>query len=298
MAKSASLSKRIQGVFLLLITAFIWGFAFVAQRWGMSFMDPFFFNGIRFLVGWVFLLVFFGMPKTIYGGKEKLKLSLVLNPKSIVVGVVLFLAATFQQSGLQYTTAGKAGFLTGLYVIIVPILGLTMGQKAHPFTWLGAVIGVVGTYLLTAWQSNSNFNQLGDMLVLISAFFWAVHVVLVGQWVREIGFSNLSVGQYLVVGVLSIMAGLSFETINLSNVISGIGAILYAGIASVGIGYTLQVVAQRYVPSSIAAIVLSSESVFAVIGGWWILGERLNLIGIVGCCLIFVAMIIAQFGNN
>jgi len=279
---------------LLLITAIIWGFAFVAQRAGMEYLGPFLFNAIRFALGSASLI-----PLLIYNKKRKFKKEklLALNSKhfiygGIAMGMVLFIASTFQQMGIVYTDAGKAGFITGLYIILVPIFGLFVGQSTSKVTWIGAVVAIVGLYFLSV---TSNFKiDFGDLLVLISAIFWAAQILIVGFLSVRIDAIQLAFTQFLICSILSFIAALFIEVINLTDIIHATVPILYAGLCSVGIAYTLQIVAQKTAHPANAAIIMSLESVFAVIGGWLVLDETIPFRGLFGCSLMLFGMIISQ----
>jgi len=279
---------------LLLLTAVIWGFAFVAQRAGMEFLGPFTFNTARFTLGSLSLIPLLIINRNKKFEKEKF---LPLNNKNLLfgglaAGTMLFLGATFQQGGLVYTEAGKAGFITGFYVILVPILGLFVRQKTSPITWLGAIVATVGLYFLSL---NETFDiNIGDVLVLIGSFFWAVQILVIGFYSNKVEPFQLAFTQFVVCAGLSLVAALISETIVLQNFVNAILPILYAGIFSVGIAFTIQVVAQREAHPANAAIIMSLEAVFAVIGGWLILNESIPIRGLIGCSLMLVGMILSQ----
>ena len=278
--------------FLLFITAAIWGFAFVAQRVGMDHMGPFTFNAIRFSLGALSLV-----PVLIWGrgNKTKIKqsaLNEILLP-GLLTGLVLFGGASLQQIGLVGTSAGKAGFITGLYVIFVPLLGLLWGRKAHPAHWAGAILAVFGLYFLSVRE---NFSMsLYDLIVLAGAFLWAVHVHLIARYSGKVGPLRLSVFQFAVCGLLSGLVALIFETTTLGSLQDGIWTILYGSFLSVGLAYTLQVVAQRTADPAHAVVILSLEGAFAALGGWLVLGEILSLRDLLGSGLILVGILISQF---
>ena len=277
---------------LLLITAAIWGFAFVAQRVGMASMGPFTFNAIRFILGALALLP----VAKIQGRKREQGIS---NTKKqfrfpiLLTGLVLFGGASLQQIGLVGTTAGKAGFITGLYVIIVPLLALFWGSRTHPAHWIGALMAVGGLYLLsvTAGFSVSSY----DLVVLAGAFVWAVHVHLIDRYSARVGPIRLSIFQFAICGVLSAIAALIFEDTSISGIYDGILPILYGGFLSVGLAYTLQVVAQRDANPSHAVIIMSLEGAFAAIGGWLVLDEVLTQRDLFGSALILGGMLVSQF---
>jgi drug/metabolite transporter (DMT)-like permease len=280
---------------LLLITAMIWGFAFVAQRSGMEYLGPFTFNAIRFALGGISLVpILLLNRKRQFENKKFLPIlsDKVLLKGGIVAGIIIFFGASFQQGGIVYTTAGKAGFITGLYIIIVPILGLMFKQKTSAGTWIGAFVAVVGLYLLSVTSDLS--IGLGDHLVLASALFWAMHVLWISRISPKTDPIQLAFFQFILCSVLSLIAALIYEVSTLQNIIDAAVPILYAGVVSVGIAYTLQVVAQREAHPSHAAIIMSLESVFAVIGGWIVLNESIALRGLIGCALMLAGMILSQ----
>jgi drug/metabolite transporter (DMT)-like permease len=278
---------------LLLLAAVIWGFAFVAQRAGMEHVGPFFFTGARFALGTVTLLplLIFERRRGATAGLQSLSAwATVLGCGS--AGLLLFFSVSLQQVGLVYTTAGKAGFITGLYVVIVPLLGLLRGQPAGTTVWIGAVAAVIGLYLLSMTRALE--IERGDALVLASAFGWAVHVHLVGWLARKLHPIVVAVSQFGVCTILALTVALACETITLQAVLRAGAAIAYAGFLSVGVAYTLQVVGQRHVDPSRAGIILSLEAVFAVLGGWLILSEAMTPRMLAGCGLMLAGMLLSQ----
>jgi len=210
----------------------------------------------------------------------------------IMAGLLLFLAISFQQVGLQYTTAGKAGFITGLYIFFVPLIGLFFGQKTGSGTWLGAIIALVGLYFLSIKEDFSIAE--GDLLQLTCAVFFAAHVLYIGYFAKRMDPLKLSLVQYVVTGVLSLVIALCIELITWDMIRQTAIPLLYAGVMSTGIAYTLQVVAQQHAHSSHAAIILSLEGAFAVLGGWLLLDEYLTTRGLVGCGLMLTGMFLSQ----
>jgi drug/metabolite transporter (DMT)-like permease len=280
---------------LLLLTAVIWGFAFVAQRIGMDYVGPFLFNGVRFALGALVLLPLIwrnrlGHKEHAYRAEPVRTQTAVTG--SLLAGLALFTGASLQQVGLVYTTAGNAGFITGLYVVIVPILGLALGQRTNAGTWLGALMAAIGLYLLSVTADLK--IAFGDLLELLGAFFWAVHVHILAWLSPRMDSLKLAVGQYITCSLLSLLAALIFETTTWVGLYQALLPIFYGGVLSVGVAYTLQVVAQQYAHPAHAAILLSLEAVFAAIGGWLVLGERLALRGFAGCALMLGGMLLSQ----
>ncbi|MCF8309057.1 MAG: DMT family transporter [Bacteroidales bacterium] len=275
---------------LLLLTAAIWGFAFVAQRAGLEYVGPFTYNAVRFALGGLSLMPLLTLKtnrRQVPGWKGWNILYF-----GALAGVALFLGSSFQQVGLQYTTAGKAGFITGLYVIIVPILGLIWGAKAGKGVWLGAVLAVTGLYFLSV-EGDFSVNY-GDLLELVCALFFAIHVLIIGWVTPKFNAVRLSIIQFFTTSLLSLIVALFYEEIFLADIIDAAIPIVYGGVFSAGVAYTLQVVAQKDAPSAHAAIILSLESVFAVLGGWMLLSEDVTIRILVGCGLMLGGMLAAQ----
>ena len=275
---------------LLLLTAAIWGLAFVAQRVGMEHVGPFTFNGVRFMLGALSLLpLLFYFRLDIQNLVPRLKSPLV---PGLLAGMVLFIASSFQQIGLVTTTAGKAAFITSLYIILVPVLGIFLGQRNGRWTWLGCGLAVVGLYLLCVKESWS--IQPGDLLELIGAFFWSLHILIIGYYAVRVDILKLSCIQFLTCSVLSMAVALVMEPIVVSNLMAAAVPILYGGICSVGIAYTLQAVGQKHAPPAHAAIILSLEASFAVLGGFLLLSEQMGTREIMGCLLMLSGMLVSQ----
>lgn len=276
---------------LLLFTAAIWGFAFVAQRAGMEFVGPFTFNGVRFLLGAISLLpllLFFRQNKP-----ESAKSNVGVLLPGIIAGVILFVAASLQQIGIITTTAGKTAFITSLYIVLVPIIGLLTGLTTSKGTWLGCGLAVTGLYFLCIRGSAT--IQLGDLLVLISAFLWAVHILVIGYYSPKVQVLKLSFVQFMTCALLSLLMALITEEILISSLLDAAIPILYGGIGSVGIAYTLQAVGQKNARPAHAAIILSLEAVFAAIGGFLLLNERFDSRELLGCMLMLSGMMVSQF---
>ncbi|TYO99062.1 threonine/homoserine efflux transporter RhtA [Geothermobacter ehrlichii] len=276
---------------LLLMTATIWGFAFVAQRVGMDYVGPFTFNGVRFALGSLSLLpliLLLGKRQSQPKGIERIP----VFKGALLAGLALFAGSSLQQAGLVYTTAGNAGFITGLYVVLVPIVGLFWRQRPRVGTWIGAMLAVVGLYFLSV---TSDFTiSFGDFLVLLAAFFWAGHVLLIGWLAPRTDPLKLASAQFAVCAALSLLTALAVEQVSLQGILDATVPILYGGLGSVGIAYTLQVIAQRDAHPAHSAIIMSLEGVFAALGGWWLLGEILTLRGLFGCGLMLAGMIVSE----
>jgi drug/metabolite transporter (DMT)-like permease len=288
-------ARHLKSDALLLLSATIWGFAFVAQRVGMDHVGPFTFNGIRFLLGALVLVPFMRRKREPDLGISDVNSS--ASPKNIIVfggltGIALFGGASLQQVGLVYTTAGKAGFITGLYVVIVPIMGLLWGQRTNAGTWIGALLAALGLYLLSITRGFS--IAFGDLLELIGALLWAVQIHLIGWLSPRTDSLRLAFVQFMVCAAASLVTAALFESATAADIAAAAIPIIYGGVLSVGIAFTLQVVAQRSAHPAHAAVLFSLESVFAAVGGWLILGEVMSDRAMAGCALMFAGMLISQ----
>jgi drug/metabolite transporter (DMT)-like permease len=286
-------NREMKSNMLLILTAAIWGFAFVAQRVGMQYVGAFTFNGVRFALGSISLvplIIYFKNKKTAEQPEETASASALVP--GIIAGSVLFFGASLQQAGLIYTTAGKAAFITGLYIVLVPLLGIFLKQRIGVNTWAGVVLAVSGLYFLSV---NEDFTiAFGDLLEIIGALFWAVHILVIDYFTKKVDALKLSCVQFVMCSVLSIITAFFFEDISISGIGQAAIPILYGGLLSVGVAYTLQVVAQRHAKPSHAAIILSMEAVFAALGGALLLGENLGGRGYLGCALMFAGMLLTQ----
>lgn len=287
---------------LLLSTAAIWGFAFVAQRVGMESVGPFLFNGIRFALGAITLVPFMLLrERNRRHGRSEGDAPARSGPRrlylvsGLAAGLVLFLGSSFQQIGLVYTTAGKAGFITGLYVVLVPLFGILLGSRAGIPRWLGAALAVVGLYFLSVERSFT--VAVGDLWVVASAAFFAVHVLVVSYFAPRADSLRLALAQYGVVSLVSLVIGLVFETNSATGVLQAAVPILYGGCFSVGLAYTLQILAQRHAHPAHAAIILSLEGVFAAVGGGLLIGEVLSPRALLGCGLMLAGMVTSQLAG-
>jgi len=285
------ITERIVPRFVLLLTAVIWGFAFVAQREGMKDVGPFLFNAARFSLGGLALL-----PVLVYR-RKKAEEKRRSGGKGLLIGylaagVVLFASASLQQGGLVYTTAGKAGFITGLYLVIIPLLGLLRGERVRFTGWVAVFIAAGGLYLLT--MKGPTRIGVGDLLVLGSAFGWAAHVHIVGWLARRADPIVIAASQFAVCAVLSFGVAAFVEPITLEGLYGAWLPIAYAGILSTAGAYTLQVIGQRRVAPAPAGVIMSLETVFAAIGGWLILGESMTLRMLLGSVLMLAGMLLSQ----
>jgi len=282
--------KTMAADLLLLLTALVWGLGFVAQRAGMEYIGPYTFNGIRFLLGGLCLLpLALGADRS---DSAEMPARLSSLKAGFPAGLVLFCGASLQQVGLLYTSAGKAGFITGLYVILVPVFGLIFGKQTGFGAWAGALLATTGMYFLSVKDDFS--IGTGDLLVLIGAVFWALHVLLLGYLSPRAHPVRLAMVQFIICGLLSLFIAVPTEVITLESIAAAAIPILYGGLCSVGIGYTLQVVAQCRAHPAHASILLSLEAVFAAIGGWWLLDEVLSVRALVGCGLMLGGMLFSQ----
>ena len=282
---------RFKADLTLLIVSIFWGSAFVAQRVAGQMGSVYLFNGVRYLLAAVIVLPF------------AIRISLLSRPTRtisreqyqwmLIAGFILFLGSALQQLGVVYTTAGNAGFITSLYVVLVPIvLFIIWHEKAHWISIIAVTLAGVGAFLLS---TSGRFEvRSGDVLELVSALFWTLHVIILGKYASNFESLSFSVGQLIVCGILNIGIGIFVEKSMRLN-LPLLGAILYTSFFSLGLCYTLQIWAQKHTPPADAALILSLESVFAVLSGWLILNERLIAIQIFGCILIFVAVLLSQF---
>ncbi|MBN2261057.1 MAG: DMT family transporter [Clostridiales bacterium] len=284
--------NRLKGNMILMTTAIIWGAAFVAQRVGAQTMGSFSFNSLRFLLGSLVLIpLMIRFHNKKYGKSLKTELKKTIIP-GVILGSVLFIAASLQQIGIAYTTAGKAAFITGMYIIFVPLAGVFFKHKLTVQTLLSSLVALFGLYFLTINKSSS--VNIGDMYQLIGAFFWTIHILLIDRFVTNYDAIKLSVIQFLTCSFFSAIVALFIESTTVNMIFETIVPILYGGILSVGVAYTLQIVGQRHARPSHAAIILSFEAVFGALAGVLLLNEMLSNRGILGMSLMFTGMILSQ----
>lgn len=288
---------KMRNAVLLLLTATIWGVAFVAQSVGMDYAGPLTFNCVRSLIGGVVLL-----PCIWYFDRKRAKTQQTVSipgaGKTLVTGgvccgVFLCLASNFQQFGIQYTTVGKAGFITACYIIIVPILGLFFKKKCSPVIVGAVALSVAGLYLLCMTGGDLSVNK-GDLLMLVCAALFAVHIMIIDFFSPVVDGVKMSCIQFFVCGILSGMGMLLYETPDMGQILAAWAPVLYAGVMSCGVAYTLQIIGQKGADPTVASLILSLESSISVLAGWAILNQKLTAKELTGCVLMFAALILAQ----
>ena len=298
-------TRSLASEMILLFTAALWGFAFVAQRAGMDYMGPLTYNGIRFLMGGSSLLplIYLRRRMDLSRGPAAFdkpgasirtapgKFRDLLGP-SLAGGLIITVAANLQQWSMKFITAGKAGFITGLYVVLVPIAGIVFKRKTPVLAWAGCATAAAGLYFLSVTEEFTIAR--GDLIVLASTFFWTSHILFLDTFSKRVDPVELSAGQFLVCGALTLAGAFMFEVPIWRSVQAAAIPLLYGGLVSIGIAYTLQAVAQRKAHPARAAVVMSLETVFAAVGGALLLSERLSSREFLGCALMFAGMLIAQ----
>lgn len=281
---------------MLLLTALIWGCAFVAQSVGMDYVGPFTFNAVRSLIGAVVLLPVIALMDRLEG-KDKKKAEKKGDTRTLILGgvccgIALGVASSLQQIGIQYTTVGKAGFITAMYIVIVPLMGVFVGRKVRPVIGLCVVIAVAGLYFLCMKGGFSLGG--GDLLVLICAVAFSVHILVIDYFSPLVDGVRMSAIQFLVAGLMCSVPMFLWEQPQPAVILSAWAPILYAGVLSCGVAYTLQILGQKGADPVVASLLLSLESVFSVLAGWVILGQALSARELFGCALMFGAIILAQ----
>lgn len=283
--------KSTSASFLLLLTACIWGAAFVAQRAGMDYVGSFTFNGVRFLLGALSLIPVIAVFEKHKPETPTLKPTLKAG---LIGGVVLFAAASLQQLGIEITlSAGRAGFITGLYIVLTPIMGMVLGKKPGREVVIGAALACVGLYLLTM-QPGIFSVGLGDLALIGGAFVWAVHILLIDHYANRIYPLRFASMQFMVCGLLSLLSAFLFEEVSLAAILDGYVPILYGGLLSVGVAYTLQIIGQRKVAPAKAALIFSTESLFSAVAAAVLLGEFLSTRAYIGGGLILTGVLASQ----
>lgn len=282
---------------MLLLAAFIWGSAFVAQSVGMDYVGPLTFNCVRSIIGGVVLIPCIFLLERLKSPEERARAAAESDRKTLLAGgvscgVVLCAATSMQQFGMQYTSVGKAGFITALYIVIVPVLGLFFGKRCGFKIWMCVCIALVGFYLLC--MTGGFALERGDLYLLGCSLLFSFHILVIDHFSPLVDGVKMSCIQFLVSGVLSGAAMLLFETPSIAGIVAGAGPILYAGVLSSGVAYTLQIIGQKNYNPTVATLLLSLESVFSVLTGWMVLHQKLSPREIAGCVLIFAAVILAQ----
>lgn len=287
------MNKKVMSNLMLLVTAVIWGSAFVAQSIGMDFIGPFTFNAARNIIAGLALLPVLwlmrrrGSPTPVGKARQQTWIG------GVCCGIVLFIASSFQQFGLVEADAGKAGFITALYIVIVPICGLFFKKHVRPLVWLAVAIAAGGLYLLCVKPGQFHIAR-GDLLVLCCAFLFSAHILVIDHFSPRADAVAMSCIQFFVAGALALVFTFAVEKPTFSALLACWGPILYAGILSSGVGYTLQIVAQKNTNPTVASLLMSLESVFAAIAGWLILGESFTGREFTGALLMFAAIVLAQ----
>ncbi len=296
---------KTKNAILLVVTAFIWGTAFVAQSVGMDYLGPFTFNGVRSLIGGIALLPCIWLLGRINGKNETEKRDggesrekfapsgrKDLAVGGIACGMMLFGASSLQQIGIQYTTAGKAGFITAFYIVIVPVLGIFLRKKIGWKVWFAVAVALAGLYFLCITERFTIGK--GDILIFLCALVFSLHILVIDYFSPKVDGVKMSCIQFFVCGIASLAFMFALETPKIGAMIAGWMPLLYAGVLSCGVAYTLQIIGQKNVNPAIASLILSLESCFSVLAGWLVLGERLSVRESVGCVLMFAAIILAQ----
>lgn len=294
---------QLKGVFILLLTAFIWGTSFISQSVGMEKIDAFSFNGIRTILGALFLLPIIIIKATIYKKKQKKdvvsyrKSNIEITKKGFILSIPFFIATNLQQFAFYYSTSGKIAFITAMYMLFVPLLGLVIKKRISLLTWICIILGFVGLYFLCIEPENvTNINK-GDLLALGCAFFFAIHILFIEKYSVGVDGAKLSCTQFAFGGTLSCICMFIFEQPNIKDILAVTGPLLYSGIMSCGVAYTLQIIGQKYTEATIASLLMCAESVFAVIAGAIILHEMMSGREIIGCIIMFAAIILSQLSS-
>ena len=294
------MKNKILGNIALFLTAMIWGLSFVAQRAGMEYIGPFTFNMVRSYLGAISLLplifwIKYSKPDTRTKRRKRFQ-HINLARAGIGCGIALFIAMTIQQYCMLYATAGKAGFITALYIIFVPIISILQGEKLQRNIVISVILATVGLYLL-CYKTESGFSVY-DLFLLVGAFFYGVHILVVNYYSERVNPVKACALQFFVVGVLSTFLTFIFVILSISNIVACKVPIFYAGVLTCGVAYTLQIFGQKYTRPIIATLILCLESVFAVLGGVLILGETMIPKEIIGCIFMITAVILANLKND
>ena len=290
---------RPKNAFMLILTAFIWGTAFVAQSVGMDYLGPFTFNGVRSLIGGVALIPCIWILQKLNDKsdpvtEERNRKDLLIG--GISCGVLLFAASSLQQVGIQYTTAGKAGFITAFYIVFVPVLGIFLGKKTGWKVWTAVILALAGLYFLCITEKFTIGK--GDIFLFACALVFSLHILVIDYFSPKVEGVKMSCIQFLVCGIISLPFMFLLEIPKMGAIVDAAWPLLYAGVLSCGVAYTLQIIGQKNVNPAIASLILSLESCFSVLAGWVILGEKLSVRESIGCILMFGANILAQLPDK
>lgn len=290
----ADMKKQIRGSLFLFFAALIWGVAFVAQSVGMNYVGPFTFTCSRSLVGGIVLLPLISLLDHVKADKNEKQLEdkKLLMLAGLICGILLCVATSFQQIGLMYTTVGKAGFITAFYIIMVPIFGLFFKRRCGLSVWIGVIIALFGLYFLCMTESFT--IQKGDFLEFICALVFTFHILVIDHYGDKVNGVKLSCIQFFVCGVISGVLMLLFENPEWTQIKAAAVPILYAGVLSSGVGYTFQIIGQKTINPTVASLIMSLESVISVLAGLVLLGQQLSLRELIGCILMFIAIVLAQ----
>lgn len=300
-AKRGTMNKKTRGDLLLILTAMIWGSAFVTQKSGMDHIEPFTFNCIRMLIGSAVLVPFLKLGRKASPGHgpggqllpdEKRRQTRLMIHAALICGITIFVGTTLQQIGLVYTTAGKSGFITALYIIIVPMYGIFMRKRPRNILWVCVALGIGGLYLLCVNGRTS--IGIGDIVTFLGAFAFAAQIQAIDYYSLKLNPVLLSCMQFLICGIISVPCMFIFETPHMAAIMSCWPQIVYTGVLSCGLAYTLQILGQRDTDPTVASLLMSLESVFAALSGAVFLGESMTIKEITGCALMFAAIILAQ----
>ena len=294
-------TRQLRGGAMLMLTALIWGTAFVAQSVGMDYLGPCAFTATRNFIGCVALLPVIALASRLRSGAQPEEAAPAPGKKALfgwgaACGLLLGGATLLQQAGMQTASAGKAGFLTALYIVIVPVLGIFLGRRPGLKVWIGVVLALVGAYLLSV--KGGAVIASCDLLVIASAVVFSLHILVIDSVPAGVDGVRLSCVQFLVAGAFALVLALFLESFTWRDILSAWVPLLYTGVVSSGVGYTLQILGQRTVNPTVASLILSLESVFAALAGWAILGQALSLRELFGCALVFVAVILAQLPSK
>ncbi len=295
--------NELKGSFFCIAASLIWGLSFVAQKVGIDKIDAFSFNGIRMLLGSAVLLpfVFRNYRKTKAAcSKEEMKARIRhFLIASVTCGIPLFIGSNLQQQAFKYIEVGKVGFITAFYMVLVPIFGLLIFKtKARINAWLGVLIGIVGLYLLCISRGAEASFGRGETLTLLCSFAFAFHILAVDRFSKTVDSVSLSFAQFLFTGVISSVCMFAFETPSMPDIISVAPSLLYAGIMSSGVAFTFQILGQKRTEPAVASLLLSLESVFSVLFGWLLLKQALGARELIGCAIMFAAIVLAQLPNK